>query len=417
MDTPPLPPGFALEPSQGAAPPLPPGFALESPGASQGPSIGQALSGAANLVTGGEIGSVPPGVDQERFMTARKAISDTPLMRALDAGAMAGKYIKGKANDVAGYIAEKGGQYGYPKTGAAIGTALGTAAEYIPTDRFSTAATAVGMAPGEASAAEALYKAPTSAQRTLAQVLSVESGTNERHLASVIANPEIMSDSTRSTKEVGKSLNDVFEKIGQTISPEVRKEVTGSFLRPNETKVATLSNTAEEIYTKLKSDPASVTPAEAFIGRSAAATAMRNPGIADVKTLRMFQDAFDTHLENSGVPEVRKLSQEYFRASAKESLEKLLPQTKNKNPAVVRSIVMSHYGAKAADALSRGEFSEAAIAAGSGAIMSPWVQGKAIPFLAGKTSPLAERAAVIGAGHTPAALRALQMQREQDDGQ
>lgn len=392
--------------------------AKSSPGASQGLSFGQAASGAANLLSGGEYGSVPPGSPEqtERFNTAKKYLSNTPLMRALDAGAMAGKYVRGKANDLAGYVAEKGGQYGYPKTGAAIGTAIGTVADAtMPTDRLSTAATLVGIAPGEAAEAKAAYNIPTKAQRVIGEIAGTQSGVKPAHLAAVIANPEIMSDATPSMREVGKEYQAAFKSLGMKFDAAQYQEITGMRYAPNDTQTSKLSGILGDAATKLETDPSTLSPSEAFLARSAGKKALDGP-ISPAAKKQMAADvaALDTYLENNGVPEIKALGQKYFRAAAKESLENIIPRNKQGNPAVVRSLLMAHYGKEALSALAEGKPVKAAIAAGSGAMMSPKVQGSLIPFLAGKTSPLAERAAVIGAGQTPAALRALQQSRDEN---
>lgn len=400
------------------------------PGASQATPLRDAVSGAANLMSGGEYGSVPLGSPEqtEKFITARKALSDTMLMRALDAGASAGKYLRGKANDAAGYIAEKGGQYGLPKTGAIAGTALGTIADAtLPTDRLSTAATLVGLAPGEAAEAKAAWNVPTKSQRVIGEIAGTQSGVKPQHLAAVIANPEIMSDATPSMREVGKEYQQVFKNLGMKFDTSQYKEITGMRYAPNETQTSKLQSILGAAAEKLDAQEMSaadvgsmpkepLSPSEAFLARSAGKKALDGPlSPAAKKQVAADVAALDTYLENNGIPEIKALGQKYFRASAKESLENIIPRNKQGNPAVVRSLVMAHYGKEALAALAEGKPIKAAIAAGSGAAMSPVVQGKVIPFIAGKTSPMAERAAVIGAGQTPS-MRALQMRRDQDNG-
>lgn len=258
------------------------------------------------------------------------------------------------------------------------------------------------------------YRQPSKLQRGVAKALSVQSGVSDRHLAAVIANPEIMSDATPSTAEVGKKYKVAFDRLGIQFNAPLYQEVTGYRYKPSETQVARLSSIVQDTMTKLEADPNSITPAEAFIARSAGATAMRNTGIADVNAIRKDVEVLDRYLENNGVPEIRELSREYFKASAKEALEKVLPMTKREQPAVVRSAIMAKYLSDAAAAVGEGHYLKGMVRAATGSAMSPFVQGKAIPFLLGESSPALKKSAPF---LVSPALKALQRSRDQENGQ
>lgn len=398
-----------------------------------GPTIGGAISGAANLISGGEMGTAPTGPGAERFETAKQYLSRTPLMAALDAMSKAGQYIEPKIQQAAGYVAEKTGalgeiasQAGYPISGAAIkGAGIGAAGTVgtlaqaaIPKDRLSAAATILGAIPEEA-AAEAAYKVPSKAQRAVAEIAGTQSGVKPQHLAAVIANPEIMSDATPSMREVGKEYQEVFKRLGIKFDTRQYQEITKMRYAPNETQTSKFTNILSDAMDKLEKagEPIAggknveyLAPSEAFIARSAGKKALDGPLSPQAKKQVAADVAsLDTFLENHGIPEIKELGQKYFRAAAKESLESIVPRNKQGNPAVVRSLLMAHYGKEALSALSEGKPAKAAIAAGSGAIMSPYVQGKIVPLL-GETSPTALKAAAKGS----AQMRAILSQRKKD---
>lgn len=419
--------------------PTPGGFNPDSYLASKSPektdvpkSVGvwDAVKGGANLLSGGEIGSVPPGADKDKFEEDKKAVSSSRLMRALDAMSMAGRYIEPKIQQAAGYVAEKSGALGekasnagYPLTGAAIKAVgvipagiVGTAAEAtIPKDRLSSLATIAGAIPEEVAAVKT-YNAPTKAQRAIAEIAGTQSGVKPQHLAAVIANPEIMSDATPSMKEVGKEYQKVFKRLGIKFDTPQYQEITGMRYAPNDTQTSKLSGILERAATKLETDPALLEPSEAFLARSAGKKALDGPISSRAKS-QMSADiaALDNFLENNGIPEIKALGKEYFKASAKESLEDIIPRNKQGNPAVVRSLIMAHYGKEAISSLSEGQPIKAAIAAGSGAIMSPYVQGKVIPLVAGETSPTAYKSAGIGAARVNAILN--RRKKDQENGE
>jgi len=305
-------------------------------------------------------------------------------------------------------------------TGAGIGSAaaLGITSEAsLPKDKLSALGTLAGVLPDEKLAAEAAYKIPTKGQRIMAEALSTQGGAKPAHLAAVIANPDIMSDATPSTREVGKLYQDLFKKLGEKFDNSTYQEITGSRYKPSETQVARLQGIVADAMDKLDRGE-EISAAEAFIARSAGKKALMNNAIADTPKLSADVAALDNYLADyKGIPELKQLGQQYFRASAKEALSDFIPRNKRGDPAVVRSLLMARYGSEALSALGEGEFKKAAVKGVSGAIMSPYVQGKVIPAITGTTSPVANSAAMIGVGQAPqsmAAIRALFNQRKKD---
>lgn len=342
----------------------------------------------------------------------------------------AGAYLSGKAQQAAGGLAETTGKYGerliqsgYPSAGKAlkaagigIGGALGTGAEAtLPKGPLSTIAMATGLEgqkiPFSEEPAPPAYKTPTRMQRTLADLASVQSGGKSSHIAAVMANPEIMSDATPSTAEVGNKYQELFKRLGESVDQKTYQEVTGMRYRPSETQVSKLQGIVSDTMSKLDAGQ-DVSAAEAFLARSAAKTAMRNQGVADVAGLSRDASALDKYLaEYKGIPELRDLGHEYFRASAKEDLSSIIPKNKRGDPAVIRGLLMANYGKEAVLSLMQGEFGKAITQGTAAGMMSPAVQGTVIPFITGETSPAIRAAGVATLPQTSAALEALKRQR------
>lgn len=231
------------------------------------------------------------------------------------------------------------------------------------------------------------YKNPTVAQRGIAEVASTQSAVKPKYLAAVIANPEIMDDATPSMRQVGTEYERVFKELGIQFDSPTYQEITGTRYAPtNDAQISKYRGILENAANRLEAG-VEISPGEAFLARSAGKKILdsvqglaRSQMAADVEKM-------DEYLMENGIPQIKQLSQQYFRAAAKEALSDILPRNKNMSPNAIRALLMAKYGTDAVTALGEGKPGAAVLKAATAGMMSPFVQGKAIPFLFGSPSP------------------------------
>lgn len=266
-------------------------------------------------------------------------------------------------------------------------------------------------APAPASAPPANYKTPSSAQKALADALSTQNGANPRHLAAVFANPEIMNNA-ESMAEVGKDYQKTFAKLGQSFDAPTYQEITGSrYAVTSPTQVSKLEGILQNASTKLEQAPETLTAAEAFMARSAGSKLLQGAQGVNKALYAKDLNAMDGFLENNGVPEIKALSQRYFRAAAKDSLERILPANKNGTPSVVRSLLAAHEAGQSLEHLVNGNYTGAALKALSAASKSPALTGGVMRNIAAAPSaikaggvPLAVEASNVAGGENTSTL-------------
>ncbi len=119
--------------------------------------------------------------------------------------------------DIPGYIAEKGGQLGFPKTGAAIGTAIGTVGELVPKTGGELAMAGLGGPVLEGAGALGAEVAPTAISKlTRLSVPEVERGISR---AKELMNPELLKPETvdNATQAIGNSIKSARSALGRRL--------------------------------------------------------------------------------------------------------------------------------------------------------------------------------------------------------
>jgi hypothetical protein len=245
------------------------------------------------------------------------------------------------------------------------------------------------------------YKDPTKMEQLAANALSTQSAANPKHIAAVIANPEyIMGDATPTKAALSQAYQDTFKNAGVKFDSATMKEITGKVLPPTGTQLSKFEKIIEDAHTTLQ-ETGKINPAQAFMARSAAGKLMLSSADpARNKILGTIQDSMDNALSDSGLPQIKQLGQQWFRASAKEAMQQILPLNKNMSPNAVRGLLMANYGGSALSHLANAEPIKAAVSLGKGAIMSPAVQGGLIRGVAAipgaVTNPASVDAALKG---------------------